>query len=219
MTTRLILVRHGRSHHQDAGRTGGPKGDGGLTELGREQVERAAARLVRWPHVADASVYSSTLPRAQESAQILAKAIGTDVVGEHRGLCSYHILDEHDGLSNDDVWAMGRRGGGMILFRPEHEGGDTYAQLALRAGEAYHELADRHYGETVVIATHNETIEASLVVLGYIPFRHRLNVSVSCGSITEWVTDDDTTKGGMADGGVFADWDLVRWNDTGHLEE
>ena len=218
VTTRLVLVRHGSSEHHVHGIAGGPKGDTGLTDAGRSQVQRAAARLARWPGLVEAPVYTSTLPRAKETGDILADALGSTTVTEHCGLCSYHLLDRHDGHPHADAWATARRGSGVTLFRPEHDGGDSWGQLVLRAGEALHEIAERHHGETVVIATHNETIQASMVVLGDKPFRGRLGVSVAPGSITEWATDDDTTAGGPADGWPFADWDLVRLNDTGHLE-
>lgn len=218
MATRLILVRHGRSRHQQAGIEGGPRGDTGLTDEGRTEIKLCGARLAGWPGLSGAPVYSSTLPRARESAAILAAALDSDAVEEHCGLCSYHVIDAHDARPHAENWATARRGGGVSLFRPEHEGGDTWAQLALRAGDALHEIAERHFGETVVIATHNETIQASLIVLGYLSFRHRLGVSVQPGSITEWATDADTRAGGPADGWTFADWKLVRLNDTGHLE-
>lgn len=163
-------------------------------------------------------MYSSTLPRARETASILAAALGTSTVQEHCGLCSYHVLPDHDGRPHADQWATARRGSGMSLFRSEHEGGDNWGQLVLRAAEAFHEIADRHPGQTIVIATHNETIQASLIALGYLGFRHRLNVSLAPGSITEWSTDADTTAGGPADQWSFAEWRLVRLNDTGHLE-
>ena len=133
-------------------------------------------------------------------------------------LCSYHVLAEYDGRPHADEHAAARRGGGLNLFRAEHEGGDHWGQLMMRAGEAYHEIADRHHGQTVVIATHNETIQASLIVLGYLPLRNRLGVSVAPASITEWVTEGDTTAGGPADQWSFVDWNLVRLNDTGHAD-
>ena len=206
-TTRLVLVRHGQSQHHVRQVAGGPKGDTGITDDGREQVRRAAERLARWNGLRGSTVYSSPLPRARRPPTI-----------EHCGLCSYHYLDDHDGRPHADARANARRGGGIPLWRAEHEGGDTFGALVLRAGEAYHEIAERHHGETVVIATHNETIQASLVALGDLPYRHRLHVSVPTASITEWRTDGDTTAGGPADGWPFIDWQLVRLNDTGHLE-
>lgn len=181
-------------------------------------MRRCGERLARWPGLAGAPVYSSTLPRARESAAIIAALLGAAPVEEHCGLCSYHVLDEHDGRPHEEARATAGRGGGLALFRPEHPGGDTWSALAMRASAAFHEIADRHHGSTIVIATHNETIQASLFGLGYLPFRNRLGVAAANGSITEWATDDDTTAGGPSDGWTFAEWNLVRWNDTGHLE-
>ncbi|HUS62564.1 MAG TPA: phosphoglycerate mutase family protein, partial [Acidimicrobiales bacterium] len=136
MTTRLILVRHGSSEHQVRGVAGGPRGDTGLTDEGRAEVARAAERLARWPSAQGAPVYTSTLPRARESGEILAGAIDAGSLAEHCGLCSYHVLEEHDGRPHREQWATARRGGGMTLFRPEHEGGDHWGLLVMRAGEA-----------------------------------------------------------------------------------
>jgi broad specificity phosphatase PhoE len=217
-TTRLLLVRHGQAQHHVRRVVGGPKGDTGLTDEGVEQVRRAAERLARAPDLHGAPVYSSTLLRARRSGELLAEALGSPPPVEHCGLCTYHHLDEIDGRPPQEAWATARRGGGIPLWRSEHEGGDTFAALVLRAGEAYHEIAQRHHGETVVIATHDETVQASLVALGDLPYRNRLDVSVAPASITEWQTDGDTTAGGPADDWRFVDWRLVRLNDTAHLE-
>jgi probable phosphoglycerate mutase len=217
-TTRLLLVRHGHSQHHVNRVAGGATGDTGLTEQGREQVRRAARRLAATPGLAGAPVYSSTLARARQSGEILAAALGSAPPVEHCGLCSYHVLNRFDGRPHTEQWDTARRGGGIALWRPEHEGGDTFAALVLRAATAYFEIAQRHHGETVVIATHNETVQASLVALGDLPYRHRLHVGVAPASITEWTTEGDTTAGGPADDWAFIDWRLVRLNDTGHLE-
>jgi len=218
VTTTLILVRHGKSEHQIRRVAGGPLGDTGLTDEGRSQAARMAKRLSKSPALHGASIYSSPLPRASQTAAIIAAQIASPTVEEHCGLCSYHVLPANDARPPEDGWANARRGGGMALFRPEHEGGDSWGQLALRAGDALHEIADANFGKTVVVVTHNETIQASLVVLGYLPFRSRMNVSLAVASITEWSTEDDTTAGGPPDW-PFADWTLVRLNDTAHLED
>jgi broad specificity phosphatase PhoE len=153
-----------------------------------------------------------------ESGEIVAATVGAKVLTPHCGLCSYHVLDEYDGQPHAAEWAAAKRGSGMNLFRAELDGGDYWGALVMRAAAAYHEIAERHYGETAIIVTHNETIQASLVALGDLSFRNRLGASVVPASITEWVTDGDTRAGGPADGWCFVDWRLVRLNDTGHLE-
>ena len=217
MKTTLVLVRHGESEHSVRRVAGGPVGDTGLTDKGRAQAARLATRLSKYSELRAASVYSSPLPRASETAQVIAAQLGSPAVEEHCGLCSYHVLPADDGCPPEDGWATARHGSGMALFRPKREGGDSWGQLALRAGEALHEIADINHGKSVIIVTHNETIQASLVVLGYLPFRARMTVSLSSASITEWSTEDDTTAGGPPDW-PFADWTLVRLNDTAHLE-
>jgi len=216
--TTLLLVRHGESQHHVRRVAGGPLGDTGLTDEGRSQASRLAERLARSSTLHGASVYCSPLPRAGETAAIIAAQLASPTISEHCGLCSYHVLPANDGRSPEDGWAKARRGGGMALFRAEHEGGDSWGQLALRAGEALHEIADANYGKSVVLVTHNETIQASLVVLGYLPFRSRMNVSLHVASITEWSTEDDTTAGGPPDW-PFAEWTLVRLYDTAHIED
>lgn len=197
--------------------SGGPLGDTGITEEGREQARRLGQRLAAAPELVGARMYCSTLPRGRQTAEVIAAELGGPPVTEHCGLCSYHVLPEHDGKSHQELWAGARRGGGIALWRPEYEGADTWAQLVLRAGDALHEIAEENHGRTVIVVTHNETVQASLVVLGYVPFRSRMGVSVGQTSITEWATEDDTTAGGPPDWS-FADWNLIRLNDLAHLE-
>ena len=199
------------------GVAGGPKGDTGLTEEGHAQAARLAHRLARIPELRGASLFSSTLPRAVETAAVVRAAVDGAEVVEHCGLCSYHYLEEHDGRPHAEAWATARRGGGVTLFRPEHDGGDTWGALVLRVGQALHEIAESVHGRTAIVVGHTETIQASFVVLGNAPLRSRTPVVTRQTSITEWTTDDDTTAGGPLDW-FFADWTLVRSNDTAHLE-
>ena len=63
----LYFVRHGQAKHV---------GDGfhnKLTPLGRKQARLTARRLAQWPI---AALYSSDMPRAVESAEIIAPMLG-----------------------------------------------------------------------------------------------------------------------------------------------
>jgi hypothetical protein len=75
-------------------------------------------------------------------AEALGLGLGLGAVVEHCGLCSYHVLPAWDGQPHDAARAAAGRGGGLGLWRPEHEGGDTWAALVLRAAEAFHEIAE-----------------------------------------------------------------------------
>ncbi len=72
---RLLLVRHGESEWNAAGRLQG-QADPPLSNLGRHQAARAAARLVDEPIDA---IVSSDLVRASATARALADAIGMPV--------------------------------------------------------------------------------------------------------------------------------------------
>ena len=65
--TLIYLIRHAQSRANVEPVVGGMKGDLGLTALGREQAERLSARLQTEGIAADV-LYSSTLPRARETA-------------------------------------------------------------------------------------------------------------------------------------------------------
>ncbi|HVL02915.1 MAG TPA: phosphoglycerate mutase family protein, partial [Acidimicrobiales bacterium] len=72
-STRLLLVRHGESQAQVDRVVGGPTGCTGLSDLGRRQVIALAERWQDAGFVAD-RLFSSTLPRAAETAELLAPA-------------------------------------------------------------------------------------------------------------------------------------------------
>lgn len=216
MTTRLILIRHGHSWHTVHGLVGGPKGCTGLTEQGRAQAARLRDRLARWADLDGAALYSSVLPRAVETAAIIAPALGAAAPTLHCGLCSYHVSAAADGMAVAEFRRVfGRPGGGV--YRPYEEGNESWAQLLARVGEALFEIAIANAGRTAVAVVHGETIGASLTALGELPIRRYFDVETTHTSITEWVTGDDPAGGGPP-AWAFARWRLMRLNDAAHLE-
>jgi broad specificity phosphatase PhoE len=70
--TRLMFIRHGESYANADGLAGGPLGDGGLTPLGRRQVQALVDRLSMSAELSKAGAfYTSALPRAIETGQML----------------------------------------------------------------------------------------------------------------------------------------------------
>ena len=74
MTTQLYLIRHGESVANVEPIIGGMRGDAGLTDRGREQAHLLEQRLRREKLRAD-QLYASTLPRAWETADYVARAL------------------------------------------------------------------------------------------------------------------------------------------------
>ncbi len=77
--TRLILIRHGETEWNRAGRIQGYHADSALTATGREQVRTLAARLAR--EGIDA-ICSSDAGRTRETAAPIGAAMGLPVVYE-----------------------------------------------------------------------------------------------------------------------------------------
>src|SRR5687768_12538234 len=127
MTTRLLMVRHGQSWDKVRNVVGGPKGCEGLTARGREEALRLRDRLAGLEGLAGAALYSSTLRRAVETAEILAAALGVEP-RPHCGLCTYHVTELVDGLPRLEVRTRhGLPGGGA--YRPYQSGVEAWAQL------------------------------------------------------------------------------------------
>lgn len=206
MRTRVILVRHGDSHHTADDILGGPFGDRGLTELGRAQAQALAYRLAtdaeNWDQVA---IYSSTLPRAIETAAPIADALGV-TADTDCGLCSWHIPAFADGLRHSEFRAKyGLTGGGV--FRPFEQGSETWAEMVTRASRSMVELATKHRGGTLILVCHAETIEISFNAYGLLAPYRTFDVEVAPTSVTEWHTDDDPAAGLPP-----ARWTLSRFN-------
>lgn len=213
MSTRLLLVRHGDSHHKATGTAAGPLSCKGLTDRGREQVMRLRERLVQRGDLAGAvTVYASVVPRAIETAQILAEGVGAGtMVHQDCDLCSWHIPPEQDGMTWKEYQGLfALPGGGVYL--PFERGSESWAELVTRTGRALSRIAQKHQGETAVIAGHSETVNAAFIALGHLPVMLPLDFKVSNASLTEWTTDGDT----------FAfpppRWTLARFNDDSHNE-
>lgn len=209
MATRLLLLRHGSSYHKED-KVVGPHGCRGLTPRGREEAQRLADRLKVELGGRPSAIYSSTLPRAVETAELLAATLEVGQVLKDCGLCTWHTPDFADGM----LWAeyerdYGLKGGGG--YRPYEAGNESWAELIARTGKTLEEIAAKHYGETVLIATHAETIGSSLTVFGELPLSLDFDLSITPTSITEWVTD------GNPQAFPRPRWKLSRLNDDAHL--
>jgi probable phosphoglycerate mutase len=203
---RLLLVRHGDAHAGFHGVVGGRTGCSGLTPLGRAQAEALRDRLATEGRQADALV-SSVLPRAIETAQIIAPGVGLELSAQECDLCEVHT-GEADGLT----WTeYGTRYGGFDMeaepdraFAP---GGDSWNSFHDRVSSALHRLARDHAGHTVVTVCHAGVIMASLrVLLGFPHPSTGAQMRPSNTGLTEWEHDP-----------VLDRWTLHSFNDASHL--
>jgi probable phosphoglycerate mutase len=205
--SRIVIVRHGQAVSNAEDIVAGHLSCKGLTEHGRRQVEALATRL-RSTHELEgaAALYSSILPRAIESAEILAPALGGLGVRQSCDLCERHV-GEADGMSWPDYEA--RYGVMKPGDDPDREiapGGESWVGFLDRAEASLYEVMVRHPAELVVVAGHGGIVAASMVrFLGLSDHGAGLRGHPDNTSMTEW------TWTGVR-------WWLVRYNDAGHLD-
>jgi len=214
-TTRIVLVRHGEAQSHVDGVVGGRQGCSGLSDLGRRQAEALRARWERTGEVADArALYASTLPRAVETARIIAPALGDLDVVEVDELREFDMGPEGDGLPWEEVE---ERFPTPEIWTPFHHhvpGAETWASFGARVGAALDELARRHVGETVVVACHGGVVEQSFTAFHSRPLSGWLGtVSIENCGITEWSHSERPDLPWVK----ARTWTLVRHNDHAHV--
>lgn len=208
--TRLVLVRHGEAQSHVDQVVGGMKGCRGLSDLGRRQAAALRDRLAASGELAGARfLYASTLPRAVETAGIMAPALGGLAVTRDEELCELRPGDA-DGITWEEFRERYRRPDGRDagFYRPMAPGAETWAAFSARVGAALTGLAERHAGATVVVACHGGVIEHSFRALGLLSLSPQFLLRIDNTSLTEW---------SLAAGPEERLWTLARFNDAAHL--
>jgi broad specificity phosphatase PhoE len=198
---RLILVRHGETDWNRAGRFQGQT-DEGLNEKGLKQAQEVAAALLPLRPIA---LYTSPLPRALETAQVISRLTALPVK-TLEGLREAH-LGELEGITGEEL-----RTRYPDFFRRWREdpssvtmpGGESLAQLQERAWGATLAIARAHSDGPAVVVTHNFAIRAILCRLLGLPLSQFRRLRVDLGSITVIELDGE---GGQ----------LITLNDRCHL--
>ncbi|TVS17666.1 MAG: histidine phosphatase family protein [Gammaproteobacteria bacterium] len=148
--TRFWVVRHGQIAANVTAHWHGST-DSPLTETGRRQVERVAAwfEASRPPLRA---VYSSPLARTRDTATGIATRLGLDVQ-PLPGLREY-CLGEWEGTHYQ---ALNEKHGMLERMRDPHwapPGGESIHGVLERMLESFHQVANDHRGEEVLMVGH-----------------------------------------------------------------
>ena len=204
---RLILVRHGEAHAGFHGPIAGPTGCAGLTDLGREQAEALREHLEQTGRLGADVLLASTLPRAIETASIIAPGLGLELGGQECDLCEVHT-GEADGLTwteyaaryeSFDMEAEPDR-----VFAPS---GDSWNSFHERVGRILDRIAHEHEGHTVVAVCHAGVIGASMRLLLGIPHPGPgARMRPTNTGLTMWEHDPTVDQ-----------WSLHAFNDAAHL--
>jgi probable phosphoglycerate mutase len=204
---RLLLVRHGDAHAGFSGVIGGERGCTGLTPLGRAQAGALRDRFAEAESFQADVLLASTLPRAIETASIIAPGLGLDLGGRDCDLCEVHT-GEADGLTwteyADRYGSFDMEAEPDRVFAPD---GDSWNSFHTRVDSVLHKIARERKGMTVVAVCHAGVIGASLRVLLGIPKRGPVaHLRPTNTGVTVWDHDDATDQ-----------WTLHVFNDASHL--
>jgi broad specificity phosphatase PhoE len=203
----LILVRHGEAHAGFHGVIAGPTGCTGLTDRGRAQAAALRDHLAASGRVRADVLLSSIIPRAIETAEIIAPGLGIETFGRECDLCEVHTGDA-DGLE----WAeWGVRYGSFDMeadpdrvFAPEGESWNSFHERVL---EMLERLAREYEGRTVVAVCHAGVIMASLrVLLGIARPGTGTRIHPTNTGLTEWQWESLPGR-----------WTLHSFNEASHL--
>jgi probable phosphoglycerate mutase len=208
--TNLYLIRHGEATTQ----VSNVLRDEGLTPLGVKQAERLRDRLAGTGEIAADVLIASTLPRARQTAEIIAPAFNLPIIWDDE--VQELRMGEAEGMELEEF--REKFGGYKIEeypFRPVATRGENWGQFVLRVAMALDRITREHAGKTIVIVCHGGVIDNSFVyffgmnslTLPEVRF-YTYNTS-----ITHW------RKNVVSDEGQKERWRLIRYNDNLHIRD
>ncbi|WP_157597790.1 MULTISPECIES: histidine phosphatase family protein [unclassified Rhizobacter] len=204
--TSIFLIRHAA---YDEGQVDGvgPRVDLGLSDKGKLQAQALADRLRVSQEIKADVLYASTLPRARQTAALLAPALGLSATLEE-DLAEWRSGDgDMDEAEFIATWqGLGDRD---RLFHRFVDGCETAIEFSARVQSALHAIVKKHVGQTAVLVVHGGVMQVAFqYFFGYgdAAFR-RAYPAAGYTSITHWNLPMNTSK-----------WVLESSNDTHHLK-
>src|SRR6188472_891573 len=152
--TRILLARHGETDWNRVGRWQG-HADPPLNDAGRSQSAELAERLAG---DGIASIYSSDLRRASQTAHVVADRLGLAVV-EDAGLREIDV-GSWSGLTRAEVQQRFPDGYARWLNGEIGHDGETREELTERVVGAVERIAAEHPEGTILVVTHGGAIRA-----------------------------------------------------------
>ncbi len=207
--THLYLIRHG---DYTTGLEDGKYRDLGLTPLGVAQAQRLRDRLARTGEIQADVLIASPLPRARQTAEILAPVLGVPVTLD----AEIEEWRNEDGSLSPQAFMerVMATPGEQMPFARWAPGCENWLEFCIRAASALNRIVREQDGKTIVAVCHGGIIEVSLSLFFGLsgPPLQRLNVNTGHTSITHWQKVPPPP-------GFLSDWLLERYNDCNHLIE
>jgi len=208
--THLYLIRHAESilahdmHIRDV------MAEDRLTAEGVKQAERLRDRLAATEEIKADALLASTLPRARQTAEIIAPALGLPIQpdpdleeirqGDPGGMYWDEYVEKH-----------GRPDPVRRPFDILAPGAENWPRFLLRVAATLYRIVDEHEGQTVVLVCHGGIVDGSMICFMGLSTIYRPAVyfdTLFNTSITHW---ERTEREGLPR------WRLHRYNDALHL--
>lgn len=204
--TLVYLIRHGAYDRRSSPQGTEASCDFGLSELGRAQAGALSLRLSRTREIKADHLFSSTLPRAVQTAEALSTALGRSPMALQE-LCEWESGNEV--MGNDAFMARfgGLRGAERRNYRFA-PGFETIAEFTERVHAKLGELTRLHEDQSMVLVVQWGVVEAAFhyfLGFGSGPFEGGYPAVGHC-SITLWERSISRE-----------DWVQKFANDTHHL--
>lgn len=186
---------------------GGQSGCTGLTPHGRAQAEALRDHLADSGRVRADVLLASVLPRAIETASIIAPGFGLEISGQECDLCEVHP-GQADGLTWTEYAA--RYGSFDMEAEPDRvfaPAGESWNSFHERVQRTLERVARDYEGQTVVAVCHAGVIMASMrLLLGISDPATSAHLRPSNTGLTEWGQESSVDR-----------WLLRSYNETVHL--
>ena len=164
-------------------------------------------RLERTGELRDATaLYASLMLRAQQTADIVAPAVGDGsvVVRHDCGFCEQHAGEADGILWSEYMERYGVEPPWADRSRRAAPGSDSIDDQVARVVAALERVATEHAGTTVAIVCHGGVVWSALEAFTSLEYGERAR-NVENTSLTEFERDENGR------------WWLVRFNDAAHL--
>ncbi|MBN1150063.1 histidine phosphatase family protein [candidate division WOR-3 bacterium] len=169
--TSITFVRHGQSKANLEGRIQG-QSESVLSELGVQQSRSLAFHFAKTGHVFDL-VYSSPLQRALQTAIIVAKDLGLDII--QSDFIKEMNLGFWESKPIQDIQKENPLEFRNFNFRPDLfqiAGGETFECVQKRAVSFLNHVIDKHSGKKILVFSHGVLIRTASAWVKNIPIRN-----------------------------------------------
>jgi probable phosphoglycerate mutase len=203
--TTLLLLRHGETEHTREKRFSGSGGtDPGLSADGRAQAVAVAAVLSARGDIE--AIVSSPLRRARETAEVVASAVGLEVLlDDDLAECAFGDWEGLTFAEVDERWPD-ELAAWLASPAVAPPGGESLDAVERRVRAARDRLLEAYQGRTVAVVSHVTPVKTIVRLALEAPPRalHRMELAPASLSTVLWFTDGNAS--------------LRTFNDVSHLD-